>query len=634
MTDNNNVLTSYCFLAALTETQNDLYQGVYIPIIKRTLSFYSLKGGEYGQDTDIQNKLNELYGIHVPIIVIRQLLRAVETGMSRKEKGKSGFSTLENGKSFKIEKYTFLELEDKYKEGERNAKTIQIAFENFLKENLVDDHDIPTFSEFLFKNRKHLTDFFKGNPNSNGDSIVKSFINHVDFLESIEQNHHQLFKIAESLYLGSIVASLFECEFDFGAKFSSDEIYYLDTQIVLTALDLQAEAETRPIKELVELIKDSGAKIKVLDITLGEISYHLDVAVNNFNSKSPTTTINEACLRRAKNRSWLIGFNGKIEQKLLEELDATIETIPNSLKEKFKKTSDIKDLKVSRKKQANAEHDVFAYLFVREKRGGSLKSFQKAKSWFLTANKNLLSFNISKANVGNVPEVSMPNSLTALLWLKNPNKTINKIKTIGLNELMATTLNDEIASKELINEFDLNLKSVENVNHEDYTILISSIAYQSAKYIEKLNNLIVDGKTNEFSVEAHKIVEKERKRRLSTQETIRRSADITRDKIQETENLKNALKSLEEQLKEETIKTQTELEKLAKNLNNQSEYLKKVGIWLLVTVIALSLLYLNIRVLSFMETIKNLINWILGLSGLWSFGSFVINLLKAIGQKK
>lgn len=636
MTEQSNILTSYCFLAALTETQNDLYQGVYIPIIKRTLSFYSLKGGEFGNDTNIQTQLNELYGIDVPLIVIRQLLKAVEKSMSRKEQGDSGFKTLENGRCFQIKKYTFLTLEEKYKEGTRNAQAIQLAFETYLKDQQVDEPTSTNFADFLTINRTKLTSFFKGEPINNGEGIDKTFIHHINFLETIEQNHHQLFKIAESLYLGSIVASLFECEFDYSAKFTTDEVYYLDTQIVLKALDLQGEADTRPIQELISLIKESGAKIKVLDITAGEINFNLNLAVSNYNNSNPTTTINEACIRRSKNKAWLIALAGNLEKNLSEVLGADVEIIPTSLKEKFQNTADVKELQGNRMKKANAEHDVFAYLFVREKRGGSIKSHQKAKIWFLTANKNLLSFNIIKAKIGNVPEVTLPDTLTTLLWLRNPEKLIGKIKSIGLNELIATTLNDEIATRELINEFDTNLKSVESINQDDYQTLISSVAYQSAKHLEKLNYLVVDGKTTEFSVEAHKLVEKERKRRLATQEAIRQTIITSKEKIQENETLKTTLQSLEKEIKssnETGRQTQSELEKIAELVSTQNKYINRLAIWFVVTLVICGLIYLNIKnVLQIVETAKNILSAILGLGGLWSFGSFVINLFKAIGK--
>ncbi len=222
--------------------------------------------------------------------------------------------------------------------------------------------------------------------------------------------------------------------------------------------------------------------------------------------------------------------------------------------------------------------------------------------------------------------------------LRNPEKLIGKIKSIGLNELIATTLNDEIATRELINEFDTNLKSVESINQDDYQTLISSVAYQSAKHLEKLNYLVVDGKTTEFSVEAHKLVEKERKRRLATQEAIRQTIITSKEKIQENETLKTTLQSLEKEIKssnETGRQTQSELEKIAELVSTQNKYIKRLAIWFVVTLVICGLIYLNIKnFLQIVETAKNILSAILGLGGLWSFGSFVINLFKAIGKPK
>ena len=66
MEDNDNLLSSYCFLAALTENQNDLLNHVYVPICNRTLSLYSLSGATHGTATDIKKIINDEYGI--PII--------------------------------------------------------------------------------------------------------------------------------------------------------------------------------------------------------------------------------------------------------------------------------------------------------------------------------------------------------------------------------------------------------------------------------------------------------------------------------------------------------------------------------------------------------------------------------------
>lgn len=633
MEENENILTSYCFLAALTERQSDVFKGVFIPIVKRSLSYYNLNGKTSGSDADIQEVIKELYEIDIPILVVRHILKAIEAGMSRREKANSGFNLLDNGKFFEVKEYAFLDLEERYKQGNRDVNFLQQAFHAYLIGLKEVPQQIPSFAEFINVNKNKITSFFSGKKIGKKKDVDKSFIHHVNYLEFIEANHHHLYDIAENLYLGSLVASLLEAEIDFSAKFPQGETYYLDTQIVLKALDLQGEADSTPIIEILDLIKSVGGKLKVFDITLEEINFILSTAINNYNSQYPTTSINDACIRRNKNKAWLITLQGKIEKELEENLKIIKEDIPPKKIEEYKKTKDLSDLKERRFKEANAVHDVSAYLFVREKRGGAVRVHQNANSWFLTANKDLLFFNLDRINPGCVPEITLPDTLACLLWLKNPLNLVKKVKKIGLSELIALTIRDEIASKELINEFDKNLKATEDISKEDYEILLSSIAYQSAKNIGKLNKLIYEGKRDEFNVEAHILVDKERNRRASQQQVIKSQQDKNEKIESENIDLLNKINDLEHQFAKSehaTKSTTTQLEELAAKLDKQGKYVKRFLIWLGVFLVALIIgLFLYQNTASW-DTANKIIAGIIALSGVWSFGSFVINLLKAL----
>jgi hypothetical protein len=631
--DEQRLLTAYCFLSSLTENNSDLYNDVFIPVMKRTLSSFSLISQKtYGIDADIQKHLSDLYGINIPIFMIRSLLKSTEAKMSKRERGSSGFRILEGGKCFEIQKYAFIQLENKYKEGLRNASTLQKAFEEFNKDIELKEY-IPSFSDFITQNRNKISMFFSGQPIENKNEFEESFIYHVDFLEYIEANSHPLFEIAESIYLGSIVASYFESNVDFNAKFANDEIYYLDTQIILKALDLQNESETQPIKELLNLIQDTGGKLKVLNITYDEISYHIENTISSFNSQNPSTTINDACVRRGLNKTWLIGINGKLEKYIEEQLKATRETISDDNIKKYLKSPDVKELQHLRKKQANAEHDVIAYLWVREKRGAIISTPQKAKYWFVSANKNLLNFNLKRGSPGKIAEITLPHTLTSLLWLKNPRKLISKVKEIGLNELMATTLREEIATKELIIEFDQNIRNTKEIDQDAYKTLLSSIAYQSAKKIEKLNLLVYEGKKDEFYKEAIKLVESERKRRAGVQDTIRRTIKERHSTNQENEELRKRIEELEKSLKaakKDSTETKTELESLANTVDKRLSSVKRLVVFLIATIVIAIALFLINR-FDLFTAIKSLINWIVGIGGLWTFLNFLLNLAKSIG---
>jgi len=71
MSNSDNILIGYCFLAALTENQNDLFNHVYVPICKRTLSLYSLSGSTHGSAKNIKDLILQEYGIDVPQIMVK-----------------------------------------------------------------------------------------------------------------------------------------------------------------------------------------------------------------------------------------------------------------------------------------------------------------------------------------------------------------------------------------------------------------------------------------------------------------------------------------------------------------------------------------------------------------------------------
>lgn len=125
---NSKLLVSYSFIAALSENNTDLYKSVFIPIFKRALCHYINTNKTFGKDTDIQNTIIEVYGLNIPLKIIRQLLTATINDISRKTREETGFSVFQDGKSFQCNKFPYNELEVKYEEGERNANALEFAF--------------------------------------------------------------------------------------------------------------------------------------------------------------------------------------------------------------------------------------------------------------------------------------------------------------------------------------------------------------------------------------------------------------------------------------------------------------------------------------------------------------------------
>ena len=564
------------------------------------------------------------------MLIVRKLIKSVERNLSRKDRAKFDFHIEEQGNSFSFsfKSFAFSNIEDSYEAERRKSNALQQAFEIFAKGQGEDINKLPTFSDFINKNKNKLSSFLSGKV-SNIDCKEVSFMTHVRFLQYIESNDNILYQTTKQIFIGSVIASYLESDFDVDAKLERGTSYYLDTQVLLELLDLQRAEDTMPTKELIKLIQETGGNIRLLDITLDEIKTNIENAIIHYDKKNPTTTINEACIRLGKNKTWLITLKGKLETILQKDYKINIDNIPEPDIELFSNTEDTAQLKEIWYKKHSAIHDVAAYLYVRKKRkhDSNKRLLQKASYWFVTANKKLCDFNIAKKLNGNVGEIIMPDELTSLLFLQNPQKLSGKVSSIGLNELIAQTLSEEYPSRDLINEFDSAVSSLENISAEDYKILLSSISQESTMKIHKLlDSSISEPET--FNKEIHAIIENERNNKLNVEKKHKEEIDKNK-KLQETnENLLKQLSDISRQIQTIQETQQAEIlkskERKAKNKRWHRIYLSIIVI--LVSVILL-LLFPN-----WIQWVRYVIKGIVGLSGLWGFLNLLLNANAKIRQ--
>lgn len=631
------LLTTYSFFAALTENSTDIYSAVYIPICKRALSLFAKQNTD-GCDNDIKNIISIEYDIDLPLLIVRKLIRSVMNDLSRKDKNKFDFKINETGNNFNFsfKSFSFSSIEDSYDTEKRKSNALQKAFELFAEKQGDDIHNIPTFSDFINKNKNKVSSFLSGRVHDIADSSEVSFMTHVRFLQYIEQNDDNLYQVTKQIFIGSVIASYLESNFDLDAKLERGTSYYLDTQIVLELLDLQRAEDTIPTRELIKLIYETGGNVRLMDITLEEIKTNINTAIRNYDRNNPTTTINEACIRLGKNKTWLISLCGNLENILQNDYRINIDKVPKSDIDRFENTDDAVQLKEMRYKKHSAIHDVVAYLYVREKRkyDSNKKLLQKASYWFVTANKTLCDFNVSKKNNGNTSEIIMPEELTSLLFLQNPKKLSGRVSSIGLNELIAQTLSEEYPSRDLINEFDcaISSSSIKNISADDYKILLASISQESTKKIHKLLQASV-AEPERFNKDVYTIIENERNNKLN--EDNKHKLEIRKNKKlqDDNENLSKQLSYISNQIAD--IQEQHRLDK------QQEEYFYKRNKrknWIYISIIVV------LATILILQSFPNLVAWVKGVikiicvsGGLWGFLNLIINLCsksKNISKKK
>lgn len=624
------LLTTYSFFAALTENSTDIYSAVYIPICKRALSLYA-KEKNIGNDQDICNIISSEYGIDVPLLIIRKLIKSVVNNLSRRDKSKFDFQIIENGNnfSFSFKSFSFRAIEDSYDAEKRKSNALQQAFEIFVKEQGEDTNNIPTFSDFINKNKNKISSFLSGRVSDIIDCSEVSFMPHVRFLQYIEQNDNNLYKATKQIFIGSVIASYLESDFDLEAKLEKGTSYYLDTQIVLELLDLQRAEDATPMQELIKLIHETGGNVRLMDITRDEIKTNIENAIRNYDRNHPTTTINEACVRLCKNKTWLISLNGNLENILQAEYKINIDKIPESNIEQYSNTEDVEQLKEIRYRKHSAIHDVVAYLYVREKRkhDSNKRLLQKASYWFITANRKLCDFNITKKVNGNTGEIIMPDELTSLLFLQNPKKLSGKVSSIGLNELIAQTLSEEYPSRDLINEFDSAVSSLGNVSADDYKILLSSISQESTMRIHKLLYTSVSA-PDQFNKDIHAIIESERNNKLKADNKHKEEVDKNKQLQETNECLSKQLSGISQQIKA-IQETQQEASLEAKERERRNKRWHRIYVSIIVILISVILLLLFPN---WIDWVKYTITGIVGLSGLWGFLNFMLNISAKIRQ--
>lgn len=622
---NENLLSSYSFLASLNENGTDLYKAVYIPMCKRAISLYA-KQHTAGTDQKIQEVIKNSFSIDIPLLVTRKLICRVYDDLSRRDKEKFDFKLFEQGKSFQFKSFAFDKIEECYEKEQRKTNALQCAFETFIKDLDVSVKESPTFSSFILRNKKRLSSFLSGKVQTLDEIIEdESYMQHARFLQFIEKNNDELYNVVKRIFVGSIIASYIEAEVDVSAK-SEDKIsYYLDTKVVLEALDLQEEENTIPTKELLSLIENTGGIIRILDVTIAEIHSIIEGAIRTFNKETPTTTINEACVRNGKNKTWLTLFNGNLEKNIVEQLHANISKVSESDIAKYSESEDVKLLKQIWFRKNAAEHDVIAYLYVRDRRkqDSNKKIYQKASCWFVTENGRLCSFNISRKLNGYANEVILPHELTSLLFLKNPQKYSPKVSSIALNELIAQTITEEYPSKDIINEFDIAIRDNTDITGTDYECLVSEISQFSTTQLQKLLEKSVSNQET-FRSDIHNIIAKSKKNKSSDEEKRKKQRELVEQEknelIQNNQELIREIAAISQQLTDS--QTTYEAERQQRDVTI-SQY--KLADWKrprylicfvsLMVCIVIFIFYFSAQDWSFNYPTK-LLNWIDSLSGI------------------
>ena len=246
--------------------------------------------------------------------------------------------------------------------------------------------------DFILYNQSNILNILAGKPIVD---ISQKFIAHAKYIEFISGDFEKLI-ILRRVFLGSIISCYLEESFSENKKYDDVELV-LDTNFIVSLLELHSVESNNTCRRLFDIAKKLGFKFTVLDSTVEETKRLLENVSDEIRNLGNSTSelfpyfereITRQCYTRNITTTMLLQIENGLEQSLkklgLYPFIKTIKLTPIALKD----ARYFADIKSGRKKKA-VLHDTIAMLYVESVRGRKFKKFEKVTCWFLQdCNKN------------------------------------------------------------------------------------------------------------------------------------------------------------------------------------------------------------------------------------------------------
>jgi hypothetical protein len=208
-------------------------------------------------------------------------------------------------------------------------------------------------------------------------------------------------------------------------------------------------------------------------------------------------------------------------------------------------------------------HDVSAYLHVRKNRKNWQETFQKTKFWFISSNTRLCKYNHTKVNekrLGSVPEIVTPDIILSLLWLKNPNSLSQIVGKIGISELIAEALDEDVPTYELARRIDENVKKFVNPSKEDYALLATNLASHTSKELTNLIKLVENGQEIQFREDVIQKIKEAKEKNIEILDDLfnaknqnKTLVELSKEREAENEQLRKKVSDLETEKRKKIV---------------------------------------------------------------------------------
>ncbi len=489
--DTNRIIT-YSLLAHINDSVSNKsikdLSDIFIPLVKRVISKLYQEGISKGLITDLKKSVDSAYSFDMPYPTLAKIVKRIADEANNDQNNDFIFY---NDHSFIIKKFVFSEYEEFVSRQNSEIEFLTDTYKNYLKAQNIDVNSQPSIFEFLDKNRISLSQFFASKVTLHLDP---SYLIQAKFIDSIKENQ-ELYIILKRVYLGSIISSYLEV--DYGEVKDKGLEFLLDTNFIVSLLNLHSEQSYHTCLKIVEICRKYNFKLKILNFTIEETKALLNRTAAELQNikifeQLDSDSIDNACRRRKLNKTDLEKITSGLERNLIGSYGIHIISDKNILKEKAKTSEIYKKLQNRKVNPDGALHDAIAILYVQEKRGKEIERFDDANCWFVIDSKNE-SLRFMKRD-GKFLELIRAEDLINILWLTNPKVNIEEIAEIGLTQLVSITINNSLPNSRVLKELDENIQkyAVDKIEPVDCIRLAGNVASQTVlnmNSIEALNKV-------------------------------------------------------------------------------------------------------------------------------------------------
>lgn len=426
-----NLLMTYALLGYLKETSESSVSLIelYVPLVKKALADYSNEHvlSEYkGRSlSEISDKIKSIFEIEIPIPILSKIMSSICDEINN-----DNLFALYSDGSFIIKSFVFNDINDVINHEQDSIQILKDDYCTYCSENGF-DCDFEKLKSFILSSQ---IDIFTNNQSGflDVDYYIPKYINE-------RLSDPVVFKIVSNIYLGGIIVSYIEQNI---TKQVTDAELLLDTNFIISLMDLNTEDAFQTCNQLFTLCKNLGYRFTILNSTINQIRILLGKRINEFASKDYIGSVRgadvfNACIRRGLDKTSLERIKDNILKTIQDKgiviiHDAQIRDIVD----RARKSPNYKVFFERRKNEESAMNDTVAELYVEKKRGDNIREFVDVKCWFLHNSFSPYDYSIGRK----IHEryLISANELLVLLWLSSPAQGKNiKITDLARSGLTA-----------------------------------------------------------------------------------------------------------------------------------------------------------------------------------------------------